>query len=141
MSLLIKLNLFLTFFLIIILSFAFFDRAKTAVGGGEEKKNHVQTQVLDEQGMSSAFLTHTDRLMRFLVQGQVPNTNTHHYTGSWTRASLYLSLIQLTFFLNRCRVSNLHSVLLNLKGINQELTFKALDLDFHDLSSFGQKPK
>lgn len=47
------------------------------MGGGEEEKNHVQAQVLDEQGMSSAFLTRTDRLMRLPVQGQVPHTNAH----------------------------------------------------------------
>jgi len=47
------------------------------VGGGEEEKNHVQAQVLDEQGMSSAFLARPDRLMRLPVQGQVPPTHTH----------------------------------------------------------------
>ncbi len=47
------------------------------MGGGEEEKNHVQAQVLDEQGMSSAFLTRTDRLMRLPVQDQVPHTSIH----------------------------------------------------------------
>lgn len=96
------------------ISFAFFDRAKTAVGGGEEEKNHVQAQVLDEQGMSSAFLTRTDRIMRLPVQDQVPHT--HLYTCSRKRALLCSLDIQLTLSVKPFRVSNLQSVLLNLDG-------------------------
>uniref|UniRef100_A0A673HP96 non-specific protein-tyrosine kinase n=1 Tax=Sinocyclocheilus rhinocerous TaxID=307959 RepID=A0A673HP96_9TELE len=66
-------------------------------------------------------------------------SHTHLHASSWTRASLYSLVSQLTCSLKHFRVSNLQSVLLNLKGINQEVTFKALDLDdFHSLSSFGQ---
>lgn len=54
-----------------------FDRVKTAMGGSEEEKNHVQAQVLDEQGMSSAFLKRSEILIRLPVQGQVPHTSTH----------------------------------------------------------------